>query len=289
MGPPSESPNQEARKTRLVKSKTYKYDIWEDIKEKPADISYGQLMEISPTVRQQFRTGLAAVKPNFEVRQVNSAQETQKTPAYATCQVEDHIVEVIIDTGAGIGLISKDLLDKLRWHIEEPTNLTLVVADGKEATPLGMVKDIPVRFGNCTITVDKALVTQSTTYELILGNVWLHKARAIIDLHTRKMRISNKGKAYDVPLDTTRGIRPELVNPEEERDLGDEDIEEINIEYEEEAEAVYTVQETIARRYLTPEEKASVCEVSLIQSMCPFCGTRQYCAELQDCQCPETV
>ena len=57
---------------------------------------------------------------------------------------------------------------------------------------LGKVEDIPVKFGEATILIN-TIVTNATSYELILGNEWLRKAKAVVDLNAEKMKITWKG------------------------------------------------------------------------------------------------
>src|SRR5947208_11733719 len=106
-------------------------------------------------------------------------------------------------------LISKTMLDRLGWSIEEPTTMKMIVADGTKAVPLGKVRDVPVRFGSQTIPIDM-VVTESTSYDIILGNKWLNKAKAVIDLNASKMRIDWKGRRFIIPLNLEKGIRPEM-------------------------------------------------------------------------------
>ena len=58
--------------------------------------------------------------------------------------------------------MNKNPLDKLGWGIDKPTRMTITVADGVEATSLGKVKDVPVRFGEATIPIS-AIVTNATS------------------------------------------------------------------------------------------------------------------------------
>ena len=187
------------KEQKLRKSKIYRFNAWDAVKNIQVPITFSDLTQISPIIRQQLRSGLTKKKPDYEIRRVNTTQtqsddETRetKTSAYTMCQIEDCVVEAIIDTGAGICLISKPMLERLGWSIEEPTKMRMIVADGTKAIPLGKVKDVPVRFGNCTIPTSM-MVTESTTYDLILGNEWLTKAQAVIDLNAKTMRITWKG------------------------------------------------------------------------------------------------
>ena len=59
--------------------------------------------------------------------------------------------------------------------------MTFTTSDGTNAVPLGKIRDVPVRFREITITVP-IVVVDSTTYDMILGNEWLEKARAVLDI-----------------------------------------------------------------------------------------------------------
>jgi dUTPase len=60
------------------------------------------------------------------------------------------------------------------------------------------------------------VVVDASTYDLLIGNEWLAKAHAIVDMGARKMQIEWKGRKYEVPLDTERGIRPKMVDNEDD-------------------------------------------------------------------------
>ena len=214
-------PMREATK-KLRKSKKYDLNVWDKVKEVKIPVEIGELAQI-PAFRQQIRNGISNIQPKFEITEINAASmnddseddkdpdRTAKTSAYSQCQIEGHLTPCIIDTGAGGCLISKAFLDKIGWHIEKPTKQIIVVADGHSAVPLGRVSDLPVQFGRVVIPTS-AIVVNTTSYDLILGNNWLKKAGAIIDIGARKMLIKWKGRKYEVPIDDERGIRPKIID-----------------------------------------------------------------------------
>ena len=67
------------------------------------------------------------------------------------------------------------MLDHLGWVIQKPTRMTIVVADGYKATPLGKVEEVPIKFGPIIIIMNMVIVN-TTTYDAILGNDFLTKA-----------------------------------------------------------------------------------------------------------------
>jgi len=107
-------PRSESQKEQgLRKSKTYRFNAWDAVKNMPVPISLKDLAQMNPAVRQQLRMGLSEEKPGWEIRPVNmtaeqeAAEPGRKTPAYAQCQIEGLIGEAIVDSGSGISLISK--------------------------------------------------------------------------------------------------------------------------------------------------------------------------------------
>ena len=128
--------------------------------------------------------GLGEAAPRFEIVEVNTMQQSddeesdedvpKKSSAYSQCQLEDQILPCIIDTVAGSCIISQAMLDRIRWEIDGPTRQILIVADGYTAVLIGKVKDLPIRFRKLII-LTQAIVVDTTSYDLVIGNDWLKK------------------------------------------------------------------------------------------------------------------
>ena len=252
------------RKPRIQKH--YAYNAWADIGARKADITISQLLQIAPAAKSQMQFGIRISKPpttRIAATAETTEFDTRKTSAYAICHIENASANAIIDTGAGGCIISKPLVDRLGWSIEEPTRMAFTTANGETATPLGKIRDIPIRFGNATIPVD-CIVVDTATYDLILGNEWLAKAKATVDLNAEAMRISWKGKRYEIPLNLDRGVKPRIIT-------------------EEDAEGYYTILEE-APTMLNQEQESQVRQLTMQWQWCPICDKKVYCAELL-CQC----
>ncbi len=151
-----EAPRSEGDKEqRLRKSKTYNFNAWEALENEKVVVTWAQLAQICPTARRQLKEGLSEQQPGFEIKEIRSAQEEDddKTSMYVTCHVEGRQAKAVIDSGAGSCIISAMFLDLLGWGINEPTKINFIMADGVKVQPLGVVKDIPIQFGNFTINV----------------------------------------------------------------------------------------------------------------------------------------
>jgi hypothetical protein len=125
------------------------------------------------------------------------------------------VITFIIDTGAGICLISEAMLQKLGWSIDAASECVLKVADGKESPILGIIKNVPVTFGSCTFSVDM-IVTESTSYDVILGTNWLHLADAEVRVKEQWMTFIYHGQKHKIPIDTNRGTRSNMINSDVE-------------------------------------------------------------------------
>jgi deoxyuridine 5'-triphosphate nucleotidohydrolase len=199
---------------KVRRTKKYTANTWDKIRALDAGLTIEELVQLSPAAREQLKRGITDTKPSYEI--VNAVDE-QRTPAYATGMIQNKPTSCIIDTGAGISLISMDMLNRLEWGIDRASKRTLVVADGSKSIALGEMKEVPVTFNNTTIPIDMT-VTESTTYDVILGTDWLAKAQAKIDLNAAQLRITYHGKSEHINLDLTRGIRERMSDTESEEE-----------------------------------------------------------------------
>src|ERR1700748_3914024 len=97
--------------------------------------------------------------------------------------------------------------------------MTIIVADGHNATPLGKVHNVPVKFGGVTIAVTMIIV-KTDSYDVVLGNDFLKQANAIVDFNAEKMRIKYWGRRFEVSLNINNGERPAM---KQEGDSEDEE------------------------------------------------------------------
>jgi hypothetical protein len=213
-------PQSESRKERSIntrkpreKKELTTFDPWAALAKEKVDISWAQLFEASPMTCASIKDGISNAKNGVISKALNISPK--KTRTTTSCYAYGHIgrvpFEIIVDTGAGPSLISQEALNQLGWTIQGPTETTLVIADGSEATPLGVMYDVPVTFGDVTIIIDMQ-VTNSTSYEIIIGTDWLEKAQAVINMNNQRMQISNKGVNAIVSLNITAGARPRTIN-----------------------------------------------------------------------------
>src|SRR3954468_6913251 len=93
----------------------------------------------------------------------------------------------------------------------------MIIADGHIAKPLGRVFELPIQFGPMVIS-GGAMVVDTDSYELVLGNSCLKKVQAILDFGALKIRFHWKRRTFDMPIDIVRGIRPTFVDDQDQQE-----------------------------------------------------------------------
>src|SRR6184192_3590550 len=141
-----------------------------------------------------------------KIEAIQKKDKNYKTSAYLDVLVQSVIGRGIADTGAGKTVISEAFMNRLGWSIDKPTKIAFTVATGEKATALGIIKNIPITVGGLTIPIS-AIVSTSTTYDILLGNDWLIKANAVIDLTNTKLTISAHNQEVSVNINLDSGAQ----------------------------------------------------------------------------------
>ena len=239
-------------------------------------------------------------------RVYQQSEPEQYTSTYVTYQITNYPVNAIVDTGAGSSIITKHVLEHLGWDIEEPARTILVIIDRSKSTSLGEVQEVPITFRNEMITINM-IVTVSETYQIILGNNWLMKAKANINLEAETMTFTSRGRRFRVPVNTTKGVCPDIVDQETEWESRRNEIEDeepyLNIgeifqsnKPQQETENYYTetVEDTedtesqttdeMEPRYMNDEEKKVFKNFMYRHGHCLACHVE---LQQEDCHCIE--
>src|SRR3954447_26386626 len=114
-------------------------------------------MKISPQLRTQYKKDLAAMRTEYEevedkinvMDQEDNYSEEEKTSiaAYVNCSIDGKIFEAIVNTGAGVNIMSEDTMHRLGYFINKPTKRIIIMANRESVIPLGRLKDVPITFG----------------------------------------------------------------------------------------------------------------------------------------------
>ncbi|XP_056851564.1 uncharacterized protein LOC130500648 [Raphanus sativus] len=146
-----------------------------------------------------------------------------------SCSIHSHdLPNAICDTGSAVSIMAIDTAEVLGFKMELSKD-SFTFVDKSKAKSAGMVRNVKVEIGECTIPVDFHVVEfkSDNTSSLLFGRVFLTTVGAVCDLKKNKMCLTNvdetifydtvekkKSKEFisciemfEVPAPTTNAIR----------------------------------------------------------------------------------
>ena len=139
------------------------------------------------------------VPPTFSINNVSSY--------LLSCSVYDVPVSFLIDTGAGVSLLSTSIWEKIKPTKEELNPIVthrLVGVDGVPIKVDGTVS-VPITIGSMTVQHD-FIVAKQITAEAILGLDFLEAKKCILDLAGGKMQINDTSLSL-IPQPSTKKVQ----------------------------------------------------------------------------------
>ncbi|CAG8702529.1 8747_t:CDS:2, partial [Cetraspora pellucida] len=166
------------------------YSIVADIRDKPANITYGQLLRVSQNMRQEL------------------ARSLQKKRT-VTRKIHDKDIPLIVDSGSSGSVVTSHLLQELGIRIEHPSVVNMINIHGESKRAIGEISNFPFSVSGIEISID-VIVTDATSYCAIVGNDWLAKVNAAINWNSSDMTIYWDGKEITVPVEFRKMTRAPL-------------------------------------------------------------------------------
>ncbi|KAG2215833.1 hypothetical protein INT45_002902 [Circinella minor] len=140
--------------------------------DRTADISFGQLLRIAPSLRRQF-TGACRTARTLAVLDELPKSMQNTTALYAVFYLHSLPIRTLIDSGASKSCISLNLIQRLKLTIQEPSTAVFMLGNSDRHASLGIINDLPLK-PNGTAAIPASLeVLPTTPADLIVGNDWL--------------------------------------------------------------------------------------------------------------------
>ncbi|XP_056850984.1 uncharacterized protein LOC108825329 [Raphanus sativus] len=110
--------------------------------------------------------------------------------------------DALVDSGASVNVISLEMVKSLGIESMEPDTSSLMFGDSSSTTPIGLIKDFPLKIGACTIPIDLTVLKMTTEKRvpLILGTPFLTTVGACIDFPNKKVTLLNVNKTVSYPI-----------------------------------------------------------------------------------------
>ncbi|KAG2275522.1 hypothetical protein Bca52824_058077 [Brassica carinata] len=114
--------------------------------------------------------------------------------------------DALVDSGASVNVISMEMMKSLGIESMEPNTSFLQFGDSSSTTPIGLIKDFPLKIGACTIPIDRTVLKMATEKRvpLILGTPFLTTVGACIDFTNKKVTLLNVNKIVSYPLQSPK-------------------------------------------------------------------------------------
>ncbi|GBC33781.2 retroviral-like aspartic protease 1 [Rhizophagus irregularis DAOM 181602=DAOM 197198] len=140
------------------------YNIVADLQQQRANITFGQLFQISPKLRNDV--GKSLRKPMTRSAKF-AHQDVQSTTAmYCDAMIKGKRIPLIVDTGAAGSIVTCQLLNDLGIAIDRPSAIVMINVNGEKKRPLGEVLDFLITFGGVTVPIN-VVVIDTESYSAI--------------------------------------------------------------------------------------------------------------------------
>src|SRR5881227_2910015 len=154
-------------------------------------VSIEEAIKMMPGYKKNFSKVFKVVKKGERVNYMRTPKKSRFTSMKSKAEIEDVEIDAIIDTGAAISAMTRSLMEELGYKINRSSDVVIVTADGTKSRSLGKIVDMELIL-NGVDTIVTVQVIESKDRTLILGNDWLKKVKAQIDMDKGKINIKGK-------------------------------------------------------------------------------------------------
>src|SRR3954452_13054297 len=133
-------------------------------------------------------------------------------------EMEGKVIEAIIDLGAEITAMSRGLMEKLGYKIEEPSNIIIKSANDQKERSLERINRVEILLEGEEIITNLEIIENSDEL-LILGNDWIKKHVTKIDVANEEIKIRGKYGIQVIPIEFTKEVDDEEEEYESEEDM----------------------------------------------------------------------
>ena len=196
--PPTPGPRIKSNKTS---NPAEPYDLWNDLAGAKANISFGQLIQLAPSLRKQMREGATIQRRLRGVSKVHHLHEEEEIDPMVNGEEDYDFIEIeveicdkqiphtIVDDGSNCNVMPWSTMNKLGLSITDPSFSTIRTADQGVCKPLGKINNLRVRSAGVDYILNFEVVPmkeEKGSYPLLLGRSFLRKCGGIADWQAKK-------------------------------------------------------------------------------------------------------
>src|SRR5436305_2573960 len=208
--------NKEKRKEKLKKYVGFEEEF--DIMSLPCRLTVSQTMKFIPAYRKHVKRVFRKGKQGENINYIKSSEGEKSSVMRCNAGMEGKVIEAIIDSGAEITAMSRGLMEKLGYKIEELSNIIIKSANDQKERSLRIIKRVEILLEVEEVTTDIKVIENSDEL-LILGNDWIKRNVKNIDIDNGEMRIKGKYRIQVIPIEFTKENDDEEEEYESEKDM----------------------------------------------------------------------
>ena len=191
------------------------YDFWADLSSLKADITFGQLLEISPVTGKTLKDGMLmnkrAKRPKTRVSvrvQMQGRTREVKAVEIEVTVVDKVVPNVLVDGGSSLNILHGHTMRKLGLSLTGPSKFVINMANQSQVVPVGIIKNCRLSTGGEEYIVTFQVIKihdNKDAFLILLGRPWLRMANAVVDWEGEKPSITygpedNRVKVLIAPL-----------------------------------------------------------------------------------------
>ena len=111
--------------------------------------------------------------------------------------------------------MSRGLMDKLGYEIDEPSNIIIKSANDQRNRSLGRINNVEILLEGEDIVTDVEVIENADEL-LILGNDWIKENVKNIDIENEEMKIKGRYRIRVIPIELTKEMDEEEYESEED-------------------------------------------------------------------------
>jgi predicted aspartyl protease len=167
-------------------------------------------------------------------------------------KISNKDIEVVIDSGAAISVITEKLREELKLKIIGKSNITCTLANGGKIASLGKINTEIEIYEKIVIPITLDVI-ESNQREIIIGNDLLNEWNANINYKDKMLELEDEEEIISIPVWYIRQIEESDESEESEYESESE-----KSEYEQESKRkLYTMKEIIREEELNKKSESS--------------------------------
>ena len=207
-----------------------KYDLVKDLQHQRANITYGQMLALSPKLRRQWTRSVntsigSKEKDNKDTMVVHASQDRDLVPVLDAVVEKKTVVLAYIDGGAQVCVMTENTMEKLGIRISHPSSVNMRLANHRKVRCAGIIKNVHVMILGIACLV--VILAGDQAYPIILGRPWLMAIHAQQDWESGLLTIRDATHGRRIVYNMrTRELESRMVPKAEESSYSEETSEE---------------------------------------------------------------